>query len=481
MQRKFLINLGILLFLNLLVKPIWIFGIDLHVQNLVGASEFGFYFSILNFSILFNILLDFGITNFNNRNIAQNNQLLKKHFSGIMGLRLLLGVLYFVVVLISGLIVGYSDRYIKFLVLLCINQFLSSMILYLRSNISGLLFFKVDSMLSVLDRFLMILICGVLLWGGFTNHTFKIEWFVYAQMASYALTALAAFLFVVKKAKFERFTWNWRFSLLILKQSLPFSILTLLMSFYNRIDSVMLERILPVSIAKTEAGIYAGAFRLLDAITMFAYLFSVILLPTFSRMLKQKENVAWLVKLSSALLFSFSFTLAVGLSFNSEPIMQLLYKANITETHTVFSYLILSFIPLSTIYVFGTLLTANGNLKQLIFIALSVMIVNILLNAILIPRYLAVGSAWTSLISQSIAAILHMIVAQKVFKFKPDTSFLIRFGSFFCIVVVLGYFSTQLPLDWKISFALMLFASLIMGFVLKLYDLKGFFKLVKPK
>ena len=57
--------------LNLLVKPVAIFGIDATVQNRVGAEAYGIYFSLLNFSILFNILLDFGINNFTTKNIAQ--------------------------------------------------------------------------------------------------------------------------------------------------------------------------------------------------------------------------------------------------------------------------------------------------------------------------------------------------------------------------------------------------------------------------
>ena len=89
MQKKFLTNLSLLLFLNLLIKPFWVFGIDRTVQNLVGVESFGFYYIVFNFSFLFNILLDLGITNFNNRNIAQNHHLLSKHFSGILLMKLL--------------------------------------------------------------------------------------------------------------------------------------------------------------------------------------------------------------------------------------------------------------------------------------------------------------------------------------------------------------------------------------------------------
>ena len=70
MQKKFITNLLILLCLNLLIKPFWILVIEPHVQNSVGNGSYGEYFAIANFSFLLNILLDFGITNFNNKNIA---------------------------------------------------------------------------------------------------------------------------------------------------------------------------------------------------------------------------------------------------------------------------------------------------------------------------------------------------------------------------------------------------------------------------
>ena len=168
MRRKFLTNLILLLFLNLLIKPFWILGIDRTVQNTVGAGEYGFYFAIFNFSFLFNILLDFGITNFNNRNIAQNNHLLNKHFSSILALKFILAGLYMLITLIFGWIIGYNNHQMSLLALLGINQFLISFVLYLRSNISGLQLFSIDSIMSVLDRVLMIVFCGILLWGNVT-------------------------------------------------------------------------------------------------------------------------------------------------------------------------------------------------------------------------------------------------------------------------------------------------------------------------
>src|ERR1041384_6206660 len=89
MQRKFVTNLALVLSLNLIIKPFWILGIDRMVQNAVGTVQYGYYYSLLGFSFLLNIILDFGITNFNNKNIAQNNHLLSKHFASIVLLRIM--------------------------------------------------------------------------------------------------------------------------------------------------------------------------------------------------------------------------------------------------------------------------------------------------------------------------------------------------------------------------------------------------------
>src|SRR6187551_1212139 len=164
MQRKFITNLAFLLFLNLLIKPFWIFGIDRAVQNTVGANEYGLYAALFNFTFLFNILLDLGITNFNNRNISQHNHLLNKHLSGILFLRLILAAIYFVVSLSLAWVLGYRDLEIHMLFILLFNQALLSFILYLRSNLAGLHLFKTDSVVSVLDRTIMIGICGFMLW-----------------------------------------------------------------------------------------------------------------------------------------------------------------------------------------------------------------------------------------------------------------------------------------------------------------------------
>lgn len=488
MQRKFLTNLGLLLFLNLLIKPFWIFGIDRTVQNTVGPTEFGFYFVVFNFSFLFNILLDLGITNFNNRNIAQNNHLLSKHFSGIITMKVLLGVVYILVTFIMAMTLGYTADRLKLLALLGFNQFLTSLILYLRSNISGLLMFKTDSFLSVLDRLLMILFCGVLLWGHVTDVPFRIEWFVYSQTAAYLATALAALLIVIKKANFRKPSWNWPFFLMIMKRSFPFALLALLMTLYNRLDPVMIDKLLPKGTGEEQVGIYASGFRLLDAANMIAFLFAVLLLPIFSRMIKNKESVKEMLKLSFTLIITIAIIVSASSFFYSYQLMDLLYDAHVRDSANVFQPLMLGFIAVSTSYIFGTLLTANGSMKEMNLISLAGLAINIGINFLLIPRMMAVGSAYASLLTQFITAALQVVVVVRIFRFNLNYRYLFTLFAFVAGVALFNYISLKMTLDipgisarnaWMPGFTLAVLFSVLLAIALRLLSFRSLMNILR--
>lgn len=461
--------------LNLLIKPLWIFGIDITVQNTVGASEYGFYFSLFNFSLLLNIFLDLGITNFNNRNIARYNQLLSKHFSNIIGLKFLLGILYLILIVIGALFIGYNHRQLTFLLVLAGNQFLLSLILYMRSNISGLQLFKTDSILSILDRSLMILFVGYLL--IYYSDSFRIDWLIYSQSASYLITALIVFFIIKYKSIGLKLNFNFKFFLVILKKSYPYALLVLLMSSYTRIDSIMLERMLEDG--TTQAGIYAHGFRILDAASQYALLFSVLLLPMFSKMLVNKEKISQLAKISFLLLVIPAIIIAINLFFFKTDIIYILYNEHIIESSKVFGILILGFVPIATSYIFGTLLTANGNLRELNLMAVTGLVLNLILNFILIPQMKAYGAAIASLSTQLLTAGIQVYIAHRVFGFKIRYKILISIFSFIIWIILSAYISNEYIINKPIAFITTLTVGILSAFAFRLIDLKTLYKIIK--
>ena len=452
-------------------------GIDRAVQNAVGSEQYGFYYALFNFSFLLNILLDCGITNFNNKNIAQNSHLLNKHLSSIVVLRIFLAAAYLIVSLGIGFSIGYDSKQLLILSVLCFNQVIISFILYLRSNIAGLHLFKTDSFISVLDRLIMISICAILLWGGVTNGVFKIEWYIYGQTVSYLITALITMVIVIDKAKLKKLNLSMVFFIMILKKSYPYAILVLLMTFYNRIDTVMLERILPDG--NQQSGIYASAYRLLDSANMIAFLFAGLLLPLFARMLKLQQNVEELVRLAFTLLVIPALIVASVSFFYRTEIMELLYHEHIEESASLFGILMSCFVPIATTYIFGTLLTANGNLKELNLVACTGMIINITLNFIFIPAFKAQGAAISSLTTQLLTAIAQILLVQSLFKFRKNFSFLFKVFIFLVSIIGISFFSKEITSNWMLNICIAALGSFLVAFGLKIISIKAMHNIVK--
>ncbi|MBC7413049.1 MAG: oligosaccharide flippase family protein [Bacteroidia bacterium] len=469
MQRNFIVNLFFLLLLNFLIKPFWILGVDRGFQNAVGASDYGIYFALFNFTFLFYFFLDFGITNFNNKKIAQNNELVADYLPKLLTLKVVLGIIYFILTLGCAYLLNYDENQLRFLAILTFNQFLSSFIVYLRSNVSGLHYFKTDSLLSVLDRMLMISMCAALLLIPALKGYVTILTFAYTQTISLTITTIIAYAVVVKHTHGISIKWDSKFAVEILRKSFPYAILIMLMAFYNRIDSVLIERLL--SNGKIQAGIYAQAFRLLDAVNMVAYLFSVLLLPMFAKQISQTEVVMNLAQFA----FKITFALAIGVgllaSFHAHHIMELLYVDNVEESARVFSILMWCFLGTSTTYIFGTLLTANGSLRYLNFVALGGMALNLMLNYFLIPKLWATGSAIASVTTQIITAFMQMGIAYKLFNIRISRELIQPVVAYSVLSTLLFVALSYSTLFWVAQVAIATVIMIILLFICKMFSL----------
>lgn len=477
MRLKFFSHLILMVLLNLIVKPIAIFGIDANVQNVVGASEYGIYFSLLNFSYLFNILLDVGITNFNTKYIAQYPHLAKQYIGKIIPLRFLLLLFYIGITLTFAFLFSYNSEQFKLVYYLILNQFLISVILYFRSYFSGLLMLKTDIVLSVLDKFLLIFVMGYMLFFQ-TKIQISVLLFVQVQSFTLALTTIISLLLIISRIGLPKLKWNIKFNYLIIKKSFPYALLIILMMLYNRIDSVMLERILPYN--SVETGIYAQAFRLLDAFFMFATLFSTLLFPIFSRMLRKKENVMDLLYSSSSVLISGAILLIIICYFNSEFLMDLIYKQEISKSSFVFKYLIISFLPISIILIFGTLLTSNGNMKFLNIISFVGIFLNVIFNWVLIPEYGAFGATISSLVTQSMLAIVYLVFTFYSFKISFSFTIFLKYLGFVATCIISAILLQQLNSDVS-KILLLAFIGLTFLLASNMLQWKLVFELIKKK
>ena len=275
---------------------------------------------------------------------------------------------------------------------------------------------------------------------------------------------------------------------MIMKRSFPFALLVLLMTLYNRLDPVMIDKLLPEGIGAEQIGIYASGYRLLDAANMIAFLFSVLLLPIFSRMIKNREPVREMLKLSFSLIITVAIIVSASSFFYSYQLMDLLYDAHIEASSKVFRPLMLGFVAVSTSYIFGTLLTANGSLKELNIISAAGLVINLGINFLLIPRLMAVGSAYASLLTQFITAILQVIIVMKVFRFGINTRYLFTLLAFLSGVALFHSISLKMTIDlpwipsgltWTPGFALAVIFSVLLAVALRLLSFRSLMNILR--
>jgi len=471
MKREFIINLVFLILINLMIKPLYIFGIDVGVQNAVGPENYGLYFYLLGFIYLFQFINDFGIQNFNNRFISLNERLLGKYFPYIFGIKLSLGLIFFTLIILIGWSLGLVGLNPILFGLIGFNLFLDSLNAYLRSNIAGLGWYRKDSLLSAADKLIMILLVGFLLINSNTKDLFRIEWFALAQTISFLSVSLLCLFVLRKRATIKINIPEKKYFLLILRKSWPFALILLSTFLYNRLDGVMIGFMLDDG--ERQAGYYAAAYRLYDAATMFTFLFVGLLYPMFSKMISRKEKPEELYQFGGGLLWVLAMgILTIFLLFPLE-IMNLLYTDPGTDARMVLMLLGTAFVFKSIFNLSGAYLLAYGDLRRMNFILLMGLLINFSLNLALIPNFGIVGACWATLFTQFLVALLLFFrTAHYCSEKKIESSFFKGIIIFLITVLAILYIQSQTDtgeIGKKVILSLPVVTLILAIFVLMLY------------
>ena len=475
MQQVFLRGLIITLVLNLLVKPATIFGVDVVMQNKLGSETYGIFHTFLNFTFLFSMLLDMGITNFMTRLIAQHPHLIRHYSNQLFTLRSVLALVYIILTTVLYFVIDLPLQYWWVLALLILHQVNINTVNYVRAYTGGLLRFGMDAVLSVMERSIYFVL-GLLMLYTTLVHRLSLEWFVGIFVGASFLSLIFAFFVYFSIVGFPRWNWNHIFFQAIFRKSLPFALLVILMMLYSRLDAVFLQQL--HADGARQVGYYVQGFRLLDACWMFGILFGALLLPVFSRLLKEKSSVSGITTTALNILVSAGI-LMIAMTFGMiKPLFDALYSDATEVSYQSWIFLALAFVPMCFTIVFGTLLTANGSLRQLNIIALSGFLLTVILNCILVPFYGALGTAIATFTTQLTVGILQWFIVRYSMNIRLAH---LTWTKLFVLSIIMGaLLCGKLWFDWSI----LLWIPLVMGvwtvliFGLRIIDFRSLMKLV---
>lgn len=482
MLRSFMKNVSFMLALNLMIKPLWVLC-EIWVQNRVGDTQYGLYSAALSLCMILGISLDLGINQMTTREVARNTISAKTFFAEAMGVKILLIPVFMILLFGTAILLSYNTEQMQMLAILALAQVFTSLILFIRAGFQGLHYFKQDSVLSVTDR--LILITGLALLLLLT--AFNIFYLAYIQLIAYSITFIIAGLWLQKKSAYVKVHFKRESIKKILKKTAPYAMLWFFMTIYTRIDSVMLEWLLRDTqgkdFGKYITGVYASAYRLMDFSNTVPIMFATVMFPVFSSLLDKKRALEVLVKNVLAVMLFITFLIVSVTTFYAKDILMLLYKnknaVSVELAAPVFVVLMWAYICFVLIYVFGTLLTSAEALKQLSQITVIGALVSIILNAVLIPEYHALGAAIALLCTQVLMVILHVILCQKRFYFSYETMYLTRIFLFAGASLAVSYGSTFLPFFWIINVFLGIMLNTVIGFAIRIVSKDVFLSLLK--
>lgn len=459
MRREFLLNLFFLLAINLLVKPLYLFGVDLPVQKHLG-DEYGLYFTLFSLSFFFQILSDWGIQAYSNSLFAPSPQLIGKYFPKIFWLKMLLLFALLPLGLALAMLLGYGGWTLFDFSALLLNQMLIMFIGFLRANIAALRAYRLDSFFSALDKILMLLFCGGLLFSGYLN----LSRFILAQTAAYLCTFLPALYYLHRRLprawywpRFDRVFIFW-----LLRKSSPYAIIILLMTTYSRIDGVLLGQLS----GKAEANAYAFAYRFLDALNMLGYLLAGLLMPMFGRLLRQGAALAKLFDLALRLVLVGSISFSICSLLYAPQLIELLLGYPAPYLAQVSRVLLLCLLPMSAIYVYGPLLTVGGQIHAMNKAFGLAILINIAGNSVAIPYYGALGAASVAFATQLWIVFAEAYLVYVHYRLADYRRLLPQLFLFVLLAALsFAFLRLVLALPWQQEALFLLFALAILAFL----------------
>lgn len=469
-HQKFASRVIALIALNLLVKMVWIFFVERKVQLEVGFANYGEYYSILNFTLILGIINDPGLHNYLIQSLASSSSL--NNSSKFLQLKFFLAVAYIAVSWAIALIIGIGGL---LLWLLLAYQVLFSFLNYQRSFLKAHQLYTAEVFLSVFDKALLIVAFLPLLYFNF-GLQWSVRVYVLAQIISVFIAVACCGFYLYKKqiTLFKAVCFSFDFSLL--KKLVPYALFAFLVLAYQKTDAILLVKLLPNG--EEQSGVYAAAYRFLDASSMLPILFASLFYPTLCNLITRKLSIGTLVRDSLFTLLGLSLIIAFVSWFFRAPLMELFYQQQNTPQLELLFGLLMFALPLIVMYyVFSSVFTAQERFRILNGVSALGFAVNLLMNFILIPRYQVVGAGMASLISFALVALLYLLFYHQNFKPLTQKNAYLKLALFTAFLWVFGQIITSFALHWMIMLPLYAILSLTLALMLKIVKTpKQFFK-----
>ncbi|MFA6131601.1 MAG: flippase [Patescibacteria group bacterium] len=364
----------------------------LFLANIFLKEQTGAYFLALSITTIFSVVADFGITPVIIREVAKHPEGAVSLVRRALGLKLPIIVLGMAGSVLAAELFGYSSE-VKLLVLLAS--------LVMAEDAISLLYFGVLRGLHVLryESFGMvigeIIICGL---GSLSLLFYPSPiLLILALVAGSLFNAIFSALQVVKQLGWK-VLWpqlGGPETLKLFKTSIPFALAGGFSKMYSYVDYVLLS----IIISTAAVGVYTVAYKMTYAFQFLPMAFVAAVYPGMSALVgKDTKKLSELFEKSIWYLLIIGVPIVFGIFAIAPDVVRLTGKEYL-EAVPILRALIFVLIPLFLDFPIGSLLNAADRQTTKTAIMGITMIINVVLNAILIPKLGIIGAAYAAEVS----------------------------------------------------------------------------------
>ena len=370
----------------------------------LGDVKFGELYFALTFVLLVGFPLEFGFNQQLTRDIAQKPEKAMRYLANTLVIKIVLWLFLYGGILIVCHLLNISEEE-RVLISICGFTLLSTAIV----NAFAALHYAFERVVfpvigTVLEKGLGALI-GFFVLKSFAN----VEIMAFILLGGSIVNSLWQAIWFFRLVGTE-FTLDWSLMRDLMKTSIPFLVYGVLGVIYYRIDTVLLSLIASAEVV----GWYGAGYRLFDTMIFLPNLvIMAIMYPVFSKLsLQNTTHLKLAIEKSMNFLLFCGIPIATTMMVAAPNIIGFLYhRQDFVQSIAVLQGLAPGVVFLYINTVLNTTLMSIKQEKKITFMAAAALVFNLSLNLLLIPRFLHVGAAivtsLTELLLMCIAITLH--------------------------------------------------------------------------
>ncbi len=382
----------------------------------LGPTVSGQHQFVLSFVTVFGVVIDLGIQQYITKKISEDPENAKKYFQNFFAVEFLLCIFVFFAIIGTAKLAGYSGAVFGAIAMAGFGTALNGLTYPFLSTMSAFQNLKKVALVN----FLSSVTNALFIFSTVFFHRGIV--FLVTNQVVFAVISIFLYYNYVKahvpKPDLFKAIRSLDYDLVkkIMKAALPFALLVGFSTIYNRLDVILITRLLGF----TETGLYTAAYKFFDLVSFFPAVVSHALYPVFTGLIAKGDSLNAKTLFEKYFRFMFAIALPMGVagSLLAPKIMQVLAGSAFAESAQVLSILVWASVMLF-IYIIANSIVISQLTKFAVGITFTNIFINLIGNLILLPRIGIKGAAIMTIISETVQGIFYFyFVYKKIVKFS---------------------------------------------------------------